>query len=83
MMEISKDVNHRHIVMIRFNPDGYICKEKGKIPTPCAYTKLGVCTIRPKWKKAWKDRLEALSETVEYWMKNQYDKLIELVELYY
>ncbi len=29
------------------------------------------------------DRLEALSETVDYWMKNKSDKLIEVVELYY
>ncbi len=34
LMEISRDLNHRHIVMIRFNPDGYVCSEKGKIPTP-------------------------------------------------
>ncbi len=83
LMEIFRGLNHHHIAMIRFNPDGYICPEKGKIPTPCAYTKLGACTIRPKWKKAWKDRLEALSETVGYWMKNKSDKLIEVVELYY
>ncbi len=37
MMEISQDLNHRYIVMIRFNPDGYVCAEKGKVPTPCAY----------------------------------------------
>ncbi len=50
MMEISQDLNNHHIVMIRFNPDGYICKEKGKLPSPWAYNKLGVCTVRPKWK---------------------------------
>ncbi len=83
MMEISKDVSHRHTVMIRFNPDEYMCKEKGKIPLPWAYTKQGVCTVRPNWQDAWKDRLLALSETVDYWMKNQSDKLIEVVELYY
>ncbi len=83
VMEISKDVSHRPVVMVWLNPDGYICKEKGKVPSPWAYTKLGVCKVRPKWKKAWEDRLEVLSNTVDYWMKNQSDKLIEVVELYY
>ncbi len=85
LMEISRDLNHRPFV-IRFNPDGYICAEKGKIPSPCTYTKQGVSTIKKKWKDAWDAwdaRLEALSEIVGYWMKNQSDKLIEVVELYY
>ncbi len=34
LMELSRDVSHRHLVMIRFNPDGYVCPEKGKIPSP-------------------------------------------------
>ncbi len=44
LMEISQDLNHRHIVMIRFNPDGYVCAEEGKIPLPWTYTKHGVST---------------------------------------
>ncbi len=83
VMEISKDVSHRPVVMVQFNPDGYICKGKGKIPTPWAYNKKGLCTARPKWKKDWEARLEALANTVDYWMKNKSDKLIEVVELYY
>ncbi len=84
LMEISKDVSHRPVVMVRFNPDGYVCAEKDKkIPSPWAYNKLGVCTVRPKWKVAWNDRLEVLSEKVDYWMMNKSDKLIEVVELYY
>ncbi len=75
-------MSHRPVVMVRFNPDGYVCPEKGKIPSPWAYTKSGVCKARPKWKKAWEARLEALSETVDYWMNNKSDKLIEVVELY-
>ncbi len=46
LMEISLDLNHRHIVMIRFNPGGYVCSEKGKIPSPWTYTKQGVSTIK-------------------------------------
>ncbi len=29
LIEISRDLHHRHIVMIRFNPDGYVDPEKG------------------------------------------------------
>ncbi len=83
LMEISKDVSHRYLVMIRFNPDGYVCTEKGMLPSLWAYNKLGVCTVRPKWQDAWKDRLEALSNRVDYWMKNRPDKMIEIEELYY
>ncbi len=63
-MELSRDVSHRPLVMVRFNPDGYVCAEKGKIPSPWAYNKKGLCTIKKKWQDAWKARLEVLSETV-------------------
>ncbi len=29
LMEISQDLNHHCLVMIRFNPDGYVYPEKG------------------------------------------------------
>ncbi len=83
-MEISRDLSHRHLVMIRFNPDGYVCAEKDKnILSPWAYNKFGVCTIIKKWQDAWNGTLEVLSKTIDYWMKNKPDKLIEIVELYY
>ncbi len=82
-MEISRDLSHRPFVMIRFKPDGYVCPEKGKIPSPWAYNQLGVCTIRKKWKDAWDARLASLSETVDYWIKNKSDKRNEIIELYY
>ncbi len=62
LMEISQDLNHRHIVIIRFNPDGYVDTEQGRIPSPWAYDKEGVSTIRRRWKKAWESRLEVLAE---------------------
>ncbi len=33
-MEISKDLNHSPLVIVRFNPDGYALAEKGKVPSP-------------------------------------------------
>ncbi len=84
LMEISKDVSRGPVVMVRFNPDRYVCAEKDKkIPSPWAYNKLGVCTIKKKWQAEWDSRLEAWPETVEYWMNNRSDKTIEVVKSYY
>ncbi len=83
LMEISQDLNHRQIVMIRFNPDGYVDPEEGRIPSPWTYSKQGMSTIKKEWKKAWESRLEVLSETVDYWKDNKPDKIIEVIELYY
>ncbi len=58
LMEISQDLNHRHTVMIRFNPDGYVDPEQGIIPSPWTYApKLGLSTTKKKWKKAWESSL--------------------------
>ena len=40
MMEISQDLEHRPVVFIRFNPDGYIDYNKVKIQTPWTTNKL-------------------------------------------
>ncbi len=45
LMKISQDLYHRHIVMIRlirFNPDGCVDPEQGRIPSLWTYTKYGV-----------------------------------------
>ncbi len=39
LTEISRDLNHHHVVVIPFNPDGYVCTEKGKIQATWTYTK--------------------------------------------
>ncbi len=41
------------------------------------------CPQLKKWKDVWNDRLEILAGTVDYWIKNKPDKLIEVIELYY
>ncbi len=61
-MEISRDLNHRHIVMIRFIPGGYVCAEKGKVPSPWTYNKLSMSMIKKKWQAAWNTTLEVLAE---------------------
>ncbi len=75
-MNVSEYGSHCHLVMIRFNLDGYVWSEEGKIPSPWTDTKKSLCTLRSKWKKAWEARLQLVRNRVGYWMKNQSDKLI-------
>ncbi len=63
LMEISQDLSHHHTVMIRFNPDGYVDPEQGRIPTPWTYTKSGVCTIKNNGRK--RGRLDSKSCVVQ------------------
>ncbi len=45
-MDVSQGLNHRHIVIILFSPDGYVCAEKGKISSPWTYTEQDMSTIK-------------------------------------
>ena len=82
LMELSLDVEHKPIVFIRFNPDSYLDKEGKKIKSCWSITKsTGIIKIDNK--KKWDERLTCLKETVQYWIENETDKTIEVVELYY
>jgi len=82
IMELSKDLSHRPIVLIRFNPDEYKNGES-KITSCWNYTKKGLMSVKKSKQKEWGERLETLKETVEYWVNNQTEKTIELVYLFY
>ena len=82
LMELSLDVEHKPIVFIRFNPDSYLDKEGKKIKSCWSITKsTGIIKIDNK--KKWDERLECLKESVQYWIENETDKTIKIVELYY
>ena len=85
IMELSKDVNHRPIVFIRFNPDEYIDADNNHVKSCWHVNKLGICCIDKKKEKEWNDRLLALKSQIEYWSdpNNQIDKTVEIVQLYY
>lgn len=81
IMELSKDVGHRPIVFIRFNPDSYV-DEKGKTHRSCwKHNKFGTCSIAIR--DAWANRLKCLKETITYWLENRTDKTIETIYLYF
>jgi hypothetical protein len=83
LMELSKDVGHRPIVFIRFNPDSYIDSTGKKIKSCWKLNKLGIMCIDKNNIKNWNDRISNLLEQVQYWIKNPSEKMIEIIELFY
>jgi len=66
-MEISKDLGHRPIIFIRFNPDEYI--EKGITKHSCwSFDKNGISKVKKSYNKLWNERLETLKDTINYWI---------------
>jgi hypothetical protein len=83
LMEISQDLGHRPIVLIRFNPDSY--KDGDKKITSCwsNNSKSGLNTIKQCKKQEWSNRLLELKNNVDFWLNNKTNKTIELVELFF
>jgi len=83
IMELSKDVNHRPIVFIRFNPDEYIDEDNNLVKSCWYINNLGICCIKKE--KEWNARLVALKFQIKYWCNpnNTTDKTIEIIQLYY
>ena len=83
-MELSKDVNHRPIVFIRFNPDDYMVKDE-TVKSCWSVNKLGICVVKKSKKDEWDARLDTLRAQIEYWSNpdNTTIKTVEVVELFY
>jgi hypothetical protein len=86
-MEISKDFNHRPIVIIRFNPDSYINCKKETIQSCFKLDGKGLLIIRNK--KDFENRLKVLYKQIEYWSNekninektnSQYLEIINFIE---
>ena len=84
IMEISKDLDHRPLYVIRFNPDEYFFENK-KITSPWGPNNNGILTIKKSKQKEWKLRLGKLKETVEFLIqeKNKTSKMITIQELFF
>ena len=81
LMELSKDLQHRPIIFIRFNPDAYIDKDGIKISSCWKVNGLGVLQIHKQ--NEWDERIEILNQQIQYWIDNKTDKTIEIIELFY
>jgi hypothetical protein len=84
LMMISKDIGHRNLIVIRFNPDGYT-KNKEKHLSCWSVNKNGYHTIKKTYEKEWKKRLKELSDTIEFFFKpeNSSDKMIDIIHLFF
>ena len=84
LMLLSQDVDHRPLVVIRFNPDNY--KSNDKTITSCwKINKNGICTIKKSKKSEWQTRLASLKSHIEHWINpdNKTGKTIEIIQLYF
>jgi len=82
-MEISKDLNHRPIIFIRFNPDAYKDSD-GKLINSCwKINKDGLCSLNKK--SEWSSRLDKLKLLIEFWCdeNNKSEKTIEVEHLFF
>ena len=83
LMEISRDLAHRPISFIRFNPDSYVDENGKKVSSCWKLNGYGVISV-PKTKiKEWENRLNILCQQIDYWINNVPDKTIQTVELFY
>ena len=85
LMEISRDVGHRPVVFVRFNPDEYFQEGGGKITSCWGNNKKGICVVKKSKQKEWKERLNALQSQIQYWIspENRTGKTVETIQLFY
>jgi len=83
IMELSKDVGHRPIIFIRFNPDDYINKDNSNVTSCWGIDKRGLCCVKKSKIKEWADRLQVLKDMVSYWIEHECNKTVEVVQLFY
>lgn len=85
LMTISKDIGHRPMVLIRFNPDSYT-NEYGKYIESCwTLNNLGICIIKKDKENEWKERLNSIKTLVEFYLNinNKIEQTIKVENLYY
>jgi len=78
MMELSKDIAHRPLVFIRFNPD-----KTSTGPGCWGYDEIGRAVVKKKRAIEWQERLAALTAAINFWLITIPDKTVELIKLYY
>jgi hypothetical protein len=86
LMEISKDLDHRPVIFIRFNPDEYINENNKKITSCWGLDKKGLSIIKKDKKIEWKMRLETLNNKIQSYIENEIngiDKTVTVSHLFF
>ena len=83
LMEISRDVGHRPLLFLRFNPDEYLKRDNTKVTTCWRTNRQGVMAVAKTKKKEWKQRMDILFETIHYWIDHKPTKTVDVIHLFY
>ncbi len=71
-MELSRDVGRRPMVMIRFNPDGYVDDNSLKVTSYWHVDKNCVTQVKKCKEIEWHERLETLTMTTAFYIDPGY-----------
>ena len=77
-MQLSQDMGHLPIVLIRFNPDKY-----DDCSSCWGVNSLGICVVKKKKQTDWESRLNHLVDIVRYWSENKSDKMLHVRHLFF
>jgi hypothetical protein len=82
LMQLSEDVDHRPLVMIRFNPDSYT-DPAGNLRSSCwARNGKGITVLCKARLPDWKARLAMLVRTIKFWATHAPEKTVDVIELF-
>ena len=82
IMQLSQDVAHRPLVLIRFNPDSYRTREGVRHPGCFGFDESGNGRLVVTEHAEWEHRLSYLRTAVEHWTTVRTLKTIEPVSLF-
>jgi hypothetical protein len=81
--EIIEDLKYKNTIFIRFNPDSYYDLDGDKINSSWILDEEGRIQLNYAKISDWNNRLQILKDTIQYWLDNRPEKLIEVVQLFY
>ncbi len=81
LMQLSQDIDHRPLTMIRFNPDKYT-KDDVKVASCWRNGKKGTVLVKTKADE-WTERLERLKRRIQKSIDNPSDQTIKLYNLFF
>jgi hypothetical protein len=81
IMEISRDVGHRPIVLIRFNPDSYTDSSGNQIPGCWRLNGFGTCSIVND--ADWTSRTEKLVSVIKQYLERPADRTVTVIQLFF
>jgi hypothetical protein len=80
-MQLSEDVDHRPLVMIRFNPDTYMVSAGNSSPSCWVRNGNGLTVLCKAQLRDWNVRIAELVRTIEFWAAHVPEKTVQVIEL--